>query len=343
MYLLRVHAGPHARRACPVSVLVDLDPSQSVSLYQAPGHRPRFCQLEATSAGTRLWWMLPRLDAGQSMDYRLAPMPQRKKPAARLRCQRSEGEPKHLRLTLDRRAFAVFDGRESRAFPGLYPIYAPGDPPERAVIAGLWYSASSLTPSHRGTRVKPSGEPMGGPVLARLATQGVWLGPKGEQILEEFVRYTFYATPAELRLFDIAVSLRASFGPVIFGSEGLMHVQLESELTGPEGLVFVNGAGGIGKAEVEGRRAAWLHVSGRTAVAIFDHPDNPGSPCAWHVGEGRLISPLPFGGSALAAGEVLTFRYRLCLRNEDENGEAARRHYLDYAFPPRVELLETHE
>jgi hypothetical protein len=334
MLLLRVHAGPHPRRACPACVFIDLDAAQPVTLYQEPGHRPRFCQLEASSMGTRLWWMLPRLDAGQSMEYRLVPMLSRKKPAARVRWHMAEEGRRQL--TLDSEPFARFDERPDQPFPGLRAIHAASESP---AIAAVRLSADNLKPAHTQTRLKKMVEAVAGPVFGRLFAEGVWLGPRAAQILEEFTLYTFYATPADVRLLDVEIRLRASFGPVSFAPGGVLEVQLEPDFA-KDSLLLRNSTGAIGRDQTEGRPAAWIQAAGRGCVALFDHPDNRGSPCCWTVGECSLHARAFDEPHTLAAGEVLALRYRLCLQAGDDAGEGARQHYLDYAHPPRVELID---
>ncbi len=318
---------------------IALDAAQPVTLYQEPGGRPRFCQLEAAPGGAVLHWMVQRLEAGQTAEFRLVPMLSRKKPASRLRWH--AGQENQGQLTLDGQAFAGFEGRSTQVAPGLSPIYAPGEAAGQVAITSLWIAADTPTPRLR-TLLKRCLMTKGGPVVSRFTTQGVWLGTHDERILEEFVAYTFHATPAELRLLDVDVSLRASFGPVSLGPNGPLHVELPPELAGPHAIAYRNSEGAIGRLEVEDRRAAWLQIAGRTSVAVFEHPQNLSSPGVWNVGNGPALSPRPFARApvTLPAGEVLTLRYRLCLQADDRDGEGARQRYLDYAYPPQVEIAE---
>jgi len=81
--------------------------------------------------------------------------------------------------------------------------------------------------------------------------------------------------------------------------------------------------------ETHGLQANWLSLSAiikfePATVAIFDHPDNPGSPPYWNVQSYGLFSSNPFGGQIhgdggesqdliLDAGESVTFRYRIVI------------------------------
>src|SRR6266536_2844922 len=105
MLRLRVEAGPHSRRSCPVSVLTDLDPVQPVILYQEPGHRARNCQLEPAGTGSRVWWLLTHLDAGAQQEYQLLPVLQRRKPYTHLRWDTPA--PDRFRVNLDGQPVAV--------------------------------------------------------------------------------------------------------------------------------------------------------------------------------------------------------------------------------------------
>src|SRR5262249_41648817 len=144
--LLRVHAGPHFRRHCPVFVDLELSPDQPVILFQEPGRRPRACQLEATATGCRLWWMLSRLEANRTMDFRLKTVAHRKQPVSRWRSD--EVDSAHWRISLDGVPVACLDGKVESSFPPIGPIFAPGkgkDP----LIACVWLRAALSGAEHR--------------------------------------------------------------------------------------------------------------------------------------------------------------------------------------------------
>ncbi len=353
MIRLRVHAGPHSRRCFPLEVDLDLEPAQPVILYQEPGHRPRACQLEPMPTGSRLRWMGTRLDAKTSQNYRLDLVSHRRKPANRLVWQALDQD--QYQVALRGQPVAVCDIGPSRVFSALGSLHAPGKKPPELIVEELWIGGSLSPWTHVRTNRKLLSPPADGPVFGRLRTQGFWLGPAEERLLEEFVTFTFHSTPADLRLMDVTISLRASAGPVKFGGEatsGLLHLRLARAIHSSTSATVMNAVGGIGQSECNGRRAAWWWVNSGSGVAVFDHPDNPGSPCRWHFDDqgvlhadpfgalGFLSSMLPQRAATLPVGEVLTFRYCLLLHGEQMTAAGVRHHYLNFAFPPRVERLE---
>lgn len=351
MILLRVHAGPHPRRRCPVAVDLEIAPNQPVILYQEPGQRPRACQWESRASGSRLWWICSRLKASEVQTYRLVPVTRRKKPRVRLRWEALGRD--QLQVTLEGRPVAVYDSNPAQSWPGLGPIYSPDGMP---AVSRLWLASANAEPPHRSTRAQIVPPLVEGPVFARLRSRGHWLGPQGEKILEEVVTYTLYTTPADVRLLDLAVSLRASMGPMVWRSGlpgGLLTLELAPEFIGTPDFTFTNSVG-VGGGEVSGRPAFWCQAGNRQAeLAVFDHPDNPGNPCTWHVDEERrTVTTNPwrsflrhprFGPEqpwTLATGEVVTFRYRFYLHNVGRRPGVMRHRYLDYAFPPQVEVCK---
>lgn len=342
MITLRVRAGPHRRHACPVLVPVDLDPHQPVVLFQAPGRRPRACQWQ----GRRLCWLLTRLDAGESCDYQLTPVLQRRKPAARLRWQDAGTGLYHV--ALDGRPMGHYDANPERPFPGLRNL-GPQQAVKELVVRG---GRAVIGPSvHCSTRANVISS-VAGPVFAQLETHGLWLGTRRARLLEERTVFTFHATPADVRLIDVTVTLRASFGPVsLAAGAGAGLLSLTTKKQESAGSSMSNSWAASGLDEVQGRRAAWIALGREQgmAMALFDHPENPGFPCAWRIDPDGAVIANPFtqafsfdaAGSrfTLAAGEVVTFRHRLCFSSERRWREAVQEHWLNFACPPRVEVL----
>ena len=93
---------------------------------------------------------------------------------------------------------------------------------------------------------------------------------------------------------------------------------------------IVNSEGASG-TDAWGKRAKWCDYSGlvngrRVGIALFDHPQNPRFPTWWMVRDYGLFAANPFGqhefekisnGNVgdlkIAAGQSVTFRYRLVL------------------------------
>lgn len=213
-------------------------------------------------------------------------------------------------------------------------------PPESALIV------------HRGFSVLESG-----PVFGRIVEQLDWTTADGKKLMGEEREIIFFNTPADHRLLDWSVSLRATYGPVRLGDTkegGILSVRVNSAMEGARGGVIENGCGGIGESECWGKPAPWCDYSGtvdgkHVGIAVFDWRENPGYPTNWHVRDYGLMtanifgqsyfhnSPLYNGDRVIQAGASLDFRYRVFIHNGDaKQGEVSAR-YLDFAFPPVAE------
>lgn len=207
---------------------------------------------------------------------------------------------------------------------------------------------------HRGFSALESG-----PVFGRIAENLSWTNhAKTETILEEAREIRFYALPESQRLVDFAVRFTAGERPVLFGDTkeaGLLSVRVASSMDGSGRGRIETGAGAIGEKESWGRKAPWCDYSGPVAtpwgdlwagIAIFDHPQNPRYPTNWHVRDYGLMTANCFGlhdyfGTSdrpgdftLAAGESLTFRYRLYIHaGTAEEGRVGEK-FSDYVNPP---------
>lgn len=336
MIRLRVHAGPYPRRFCPVSVLLNLDPSLRVTLYQLPRGKPRACQLVAEGGGSRLHWMVTRLEADATSDYEVVLTPERRRPVPRLVWETVS--PGVQRLTLD--GASLVDWRDAPdASSGLQAIVGPGN---LRVIDRFRCSAQLVSRVHQVTTCDTEST-IEGVTLAQLRTRGWWQDATGFPIVEEAMTYTCYATPAELRLMDVTARLTASVGPVSFDprSHGLLHLDLPAAISHGDTTNSVGAKGG----DACDAPAVWFWLATeRGGLALFDHPTNPGHPCHWRLG--ATLSADPFVAVArfqpaftLPTGEILEYRYRLCLLGADVRRSAVVGHYLNYAYPPRVEVL----
>ena len=101
-----------------------------------------------------------------------------------------------------------------------------------------------------------------------------------------------------------------------------------------------------------GKRAAWCDyhatVAGKTfGIAIMDHPGNPRHPTWWMVRDYGLFAANPFGQGSfepgadrragdfkIAAGQSVTFRYRVVLHEGDEKTARIAELYQDFAKTP---------
>jgi hypothetical protein len=119
-------------------------------------------------------------------------------------------------------------------------------------------------------------------------------------------------------------------------------------LRGSVGQGHIVNSEGVRDNETWGKRAAWCDYYGplkgdTVGVAVFDHPQNPKHPTWWHVRDYGLFAANPFGvhdferkpaGTGdvkIAAGDSLTFRYRLYFHKGDTAEAQVAEHYRRYA------------
>ncbi|MHC4480757.1 MAG: DUF6807 domain-containing protein [Planctomycetota bacterium] len=196
-----------------------------------------------------------------------------------------------------------------------------------------------------------------GPVLGRIVALSDWVDAEGNSLMQDRIEYRFYNVPPSFRLFDVDVTFYAGEGEVRFGDTkegGIIAVRVASSMQGDRTGRIENSLGGVSEAETWGRRASWCDYSGRVGrnrvgIALFDHPSNLRYPTYWHVRDYGLMTANPFGLSffvdesvdgshVLPAGTNLSFRYRVLVHAGDAAEGEVRRKYLEWVFPPAVEV-----
>jgi hypothetical protein len=185
-----------------------------------------------------------------------------------------------------------------------------------------------------------------------LTVDSIWQTAAGQDILRERTKYVFLNRKGA-RVIDQVITLEA-LAPVVFNDdkEGLLGMRVASWLESPEekGGVFMDANGkptkvdavpnstatgiyetseGIKGPAVWSTRGRWCTLTGHAdghevAIAIIDHPGNPGYPTYWHARGYGLFAANPLGRSifdpkqpplkfSLAKGQKTTFRYRVIL------------------------------
>jgi hypothetical protein len=199
---------------------------------------------------------------------------------------------------------------------------------------------------HRAIAVAKSGAEEG-----VLETDSDWVAPDGPVLLKERTRYVFRGTPSS-RTIDRITTLTALAKrvPMPDNKEGVLGLRVTRALEHPSDKpeVFTDAAGKptpvakLDNAGVTGRyltsegkvgdaawgtRGRWCVLSGTigtepVAIAILDHPSNPGHPTYWHARGYGLFAANPLGQKdlsggkdvlnfAIEAGQQVTFRHRI--------------------------------
>jgi hypothetical protein len=221
----------------------------------------------------------------------------------------------------------------------------------------FWNNSDAIPPERRpkmGT-ILQRGVPVAtsGPDQGVLDVDADWVIPDGTVLLKEHTRFVFRGT-ATTRTIDRTTTLTAGDRavPLPDNKEGVfgMRVTRALEIPSKTPEVFTDASGhptavptldntGVngdyltseGKTgdAAWGTRGKWCVLSGtvqgeRVAIAILDHPSNPGYPTYWHARGYGLFAANPLGEKELSGGkDVLnysiparghaTFRYRVVI------------------------------
>ncbi len=370
--ILRIHAGEHARRDCPIWLAAPEGlPAEPLALVD----RATGARLPLQRLGDHLVVVLDRLERGESRLFRLDAG------EAGTTGVRLAERGAALDVTIDGEPFTRYVFGPEVVRPYFYPLLGPSGValtrhyPMRSDVPG----ESTDHPHHRSLYVA-FGEVNGvdvwaepphpntgrilhegwdhrsdGPVVADLQERLRWVDGQGTPLLVERRRATIYAT-STVRLLDLEIVLQPARVAVLFGDTkegGPLALRVASAIEGTRGGLIQNAYGGRREAECWGKRAPWVDYSGviegtTVGVAIMDHPTSFRHPTTWHVRDYGLFAANPFGRSAftgdpsqrgdvvLPPGQSLTFRYRICLHQGDADSAAIAERYHDYANPPHA-------
>ena len=201
---------------------------------------------------------------------------------------------------------------------------------------------------------------------AELEVAMDWVGPDGEVLLKEKTRFVFTVSEGKRMIDRIttltAQGMEVSMND---NKEGMLGIRVARELEHPSdkpelftdangiatAVPTLNNAGVRGKYRsseglegdaVWGTRGKWTNLSGeikgeKVSLAILDHPKNVGYPTYWHARGYGLFAANPLGQKALsngkeelnfklAAGESVTFQYRILVYSGSEVSDQILNH-----------------
>jgi hypothetical protein len=188
-----------------------------------------------------------------------------------------------------------------------------------------------------------------GALFARLVQKTRWL-KDGNGYLDERRQITVYATPEDFRLIDMDLELSASSSkPVELGKTpfGFLAARVAQSMTVFDGSgEIINSEGQRNEQYAFWQRARWIDQSGAIApdkwggIAIFDHPDNPNYPTAWHCrNDGWAGTSFNLDSAwKIEAGNPLRLKYRIHLHRHDANTGGVPTRYSEYICNPRIDV-----
>jgi hypothetical protein len=190
-----------------------------------------------------------------------------------------------------------------------------------------------------------------------IRSENKWVGPDGAVVCTAGQVFRVYATPANERVFDFEITIKADDKPLVLGDtkEGSMAVRLAETMRlkpnkfnagKPTGQIVQST--GVKNEETWGKRAPWCDYSGpvngkTVGLTIFDHPKNPRHPTWWHVRDYGLFAANPFGihdfekkprGSGdltVESKSSVTFRYRFFIHDGDHQQGKVEEKFNEYA------------
>jgi hypothetical protein len=183
-----------------------------------------------------------------------------------------------------------------------------------------------------------------------IKSQNNWVAPDGKIVCSDTRTHRFY-NRAGCCVMDFEITIHASNGEIVFRDtkEGSMAIRMAPTMA-VKGKVakghIVNSLGDC-DAAAWGKKAEWCDYYGPlegqvVGVAMFDHPSNPRHPTWWHVRDYGLFAANPFGqhdfekkpagtgNLKIAAGENVTFRYRIYIHKGDEKAGQVDAQYREY-------------
>ena len=194
--------------------------------------------------------------------------------------------------------------------------------------------------------------------VGELHTTASWQNTDGEVLLKEETNLAFFEENG-VWIIDRLVGLTAQDDTVYFkdNKEGMIAIRVARALEFPsekpinltdaqgkpqeEKVLYNDGTSGnylssegVRGKHVWGTRAEWMKLYGSidnspVAIAIIDHPQNPGYPTYWHARTYGLFAANTLGQSVFSKGkeemnfrmipgEGATFRYRMVFSGGDE-------------------------
>jgi len=327
---VRVAAGNHGRRWCPVEAEVSLPADVAeADLALRDGTNGRYVpfQIMRSGAGVRICLVVDDLPVGGERTYELL------KADTPVTCL-ADGvtvtqDGGTLSFLVGGAPFSTYRFGPDVVRPYFYPLYAEPD----VGITRNWPMVADVPgetndhPHHKGLFTAQGevngvdnwaeGEGHGfqvhkafvatfsGPVAGGFEERLEWTDSAKRSNMAETRRVTVYATPQGLRILDYDVTLTAEFGQVTLGDTkegGLVSVRVATSMDAAreDGGRILNASGGLGEAETWGKRAPWCDYSGPVGpswygICMMDHPSNPRHPTYWHVRDYGLMTANCFG------------------------------------------------
>jgi hypothetical protein len=171
-----------------------------------------------------------------------------------------------------------------------------------------------------------------------------WLNEDGKPMIDETLTLVFYAQPADSRIFDVDIQLKAvKLSTFEDARDGLIGFRLATSFDESHGSKVINADGVRGADNIEGTHSNWVDwqtdLDGESAgIAVLNHPNNHRAPTAWRLKSFGLLFANPFaqrfydktrtdGAMSMQPGDELRLRYRVLIHPAGTDIAAAYKEY----------------
>ncbi len=186
-----------------------------------------------------------------------------------------------------------------------------------------------------------------GPVSLVIASHNSWY-QGNRKLMTDSRWYRVFASERSAAVLDIALTLKASEGPLTFGDTkeaGFLCIRVNPTMNVNAGGTMRNVYGAADEKGCWSLPSHWMDYYGPVGnevagFAIFDNPENFRYPTTWHVRGYGLFAPNCWmfkPDHHLKAGEELTFRWRVIIHTGDTESAGIPAKFLDYVDGVRAE------
>jgi hypothetical protein len=187
-----------------------------------------------------------------------------------------------------------------------------------------------------------------GPVSLVIASENSWY--RGDKkLMTDHRSYRIFDTDRKAVVLDIALTLKASEGPLTFGATkeaGFLCIRVNPTMNANNRGTMRNVYGAADEVGCWSLPSHWMDYCGPVGnevagFAIFDHPQNLRYPTTWHVRGYGLFAPNCWmfkPDHHLKEGEELTFRWRVIIHSGDTEVAGIAVKFLDYVDGVRTQL-----
>jgi hypothetical protein len=242
----------------------------------------------------------------------------------------------------------------TRAFP---MEQAAGDPTDHPHQRGMWIGYEHVSGSNIWEIDPADPQPHSGSIQFQnviethdgdktggFTVSAQWLNQDGKPVIDETLTLTFYAEPAESRMFDVYLRLKAiKLSTFEDARDGLIGFRFTPAFDETRGGKVVNAEGIEGADNIEGTHSNWVdwqaEVDGeKVGVAVLNHPSNHRAPTTWRLKPFGLVFANPFaqryydktrpdGAMSLQPGDELRLRYRVLIHSTNTSIAAAYKEF----------------